>query len=110
MAWQHISLNVASESNFSFRDYNKLKVFFVVVIVPMTLNTLQFVIQDTFLKKSDFEITDVDIMRKYYDCTDMEDLETSLTGIGIAPSTELQSKTEAKPKPYVPEAGNEVTL
>lgn len=70
----------------------------------MALNTLQFVIQDTFLKKSDFEITDVDIMRKYYECTDAEELETSLTGIGVAPSAELQPrKEEAKPQAYVPE-------
>ncbi len=78
-------------------------------MVPIVMNSLQFVIQDTFLKKSDFEITDVDIMRKYYDCTDLEDLETSLTGIGIAPSTELQSsKPLGKPEVYVPEV--EATL
>ena len=58
----------------------------------MTLNTLQFVIQDTFLKKSDFEITDLDVMKKYYDCTNMEDLETSLTK-----TTDMTSTTEMQP-------------
>ena len=51
----------------------------MVVVVPTIMNTIQFVIQDTFLKKGDFEITDVEIMKKYYDCTEGEDLDTSLT-------------------------------
>jgi STIMATE family len=54
-------------------------VFVVVVVVPTIMNTFQFVIQDTFLKKGDFEITDVEIMKKYYDCTEGEDLDSSLT-------------------------------
>lgn len=62
-----------------FGDRNNLKVFVVVVVVPTIMNTFQFVIQDTFLKKGDFEITDVEIMKKYYDCTEGDDLDTSLT-------------------------------
>lgn len=62
-----------------FGSSNNLKVFVVVVVVPTIMNTVQFVIQDTFLKKGDFEITDVEIMKKYYDCTEGDDLESSLT-------------------------------
>lgn len=29
---------------------------------------MQFLIQDTFIKKGDFEITDVEIMRDHYEC------------------------------------------
>lgn len=59
-----------------FGGHDKLKLFTVVIIIPITFNTIQFVIQDTFLKKSDFEITDVEIMKKYYDCTnEVEQLE-----------------------------------
>jgi hypothetical protein len=73
----------------------------VIVIVPLVLNTIQFVIQDTFLKKNDFEITDVDVMKKYYDCTDAQELETSLTqGRDSAVSVEL--KDESGPKAVLP--------
>jgi STIMATE family len=65
-----------------FGNRNNLKVFVVVVVVPTIMNTFQFVIQDTFLKKGDFEITDVEIMKKYYDCTEGEDLDSSLTKSG----------------------------
>lgn len=66
-------------SSSRFGSSNNLKVFVVVVVVPTIMNTVQFVIQDTFLKKGDFEITDVEIMKKYYDCTEGDDLESSLT-------------------------------
>lgn len=51
----------------------------VIVIVPIVLNSLQFIVQDMFLKKSDFEITDMDVLKKFYCSNDNEDLDVSLT-------------------------------
>jgi len=51
-----------------FGDNEKLKVTSVVFIIPVILNVLQFLIQDTFIKKNDFEITDIEIMRDHYEC------------------------------------------
>jgi STIMATE family len=76
-------------------------VFFVIVIVPLVLNTLQFVIQDTFLKKNDFEITDVDVMKKYYDCTDAQELETSLTQTRES-AVSIELKQDSDPKASKP--------
>jgi hypothetical protein len=76
----------------------------VVVIVPITFNTIQFVIQDTFLKKSDFEITDVEIMKKFYECTDeVEQLEGELIAKNDANSSIEMKTTEperADPTPH----------
>jgi len=71
------------------------------VIVPLVLNTVQFVIQDTFLKKNDFEITDVDVMKKYYDCTDAQELETSLTQARDS-TVSIELKSEGNPKSFLP--------
>ena len=79
--------------------------FFVIVIVPLVLNTLQFVIQDTFLKKNDFEITDVDVMKKYYDCTDSQELETSLTQARDS-TVSIELKQESDPKAAKPNRAN----
>lgn len=49
------------------------------MIIPIILNSLQFIVQDMFLKKSDFEITDMDILKKFYCTHDNEDLDISLT-------------------------------
>lgn len=75
-----------------FGNWTKLKIFTVVVIAPLTLNTLQFIIQDMFLKKSDFEITDIEVMKKYYDCTEGEDLETSLNQTSNNVNVEMHAK------------------
>ena len=78
-----------------FGNSERFKVFVVIVIVPLILNTIQFVIQDTFLKKSDFEITDVEVMRKYYDCTEGEDLETSLNANGGSSQARVELGSKA---------------
>lgn len=90
---------VAAVGNFImsiFGDNNRLKIFIVVVAVPLTMNILQFIIQDTFLKKSDFEITDVEVMRKYYECTSEEELEKSLSRGGNQ-GTDQNMSIELKP-------------
>lgn len=51
-----------------FGTHENLKVTMVVFVIPVVLNVMQFLVQDTFIKKNDFEITDIDIMRDYYDC------------------------------------------
>lgn len=61
----------------------------MIVIVPIILNSIQFIIQDTFLKKSDFEITDMEILKRFYTTSDNEDLDTSLTDVKT--EAELQS-------------------
>ena len=78
-----------------FGNSERFKVFVVIVIVPLILNTIQFVIQDTFLKKSDFEITDVEVMRKYYDCTEGEELETSLNANGGSRQARVELSSKA---------------
>ena len=60
--------------------------------MPIVLNSIQFIIQDMFLKKNDFEITDMDILKTYYCTTQNEDLDVSLTaGKGENPGIDLKT-------------------
>lgn len=64
----------------------------MVVIIPLIMNTLQYIIQDAFLKKSDFEITDIEIMKKYYSTGGGEEeiLNKSDLGVEMRPQDETQ--------------------
>ena len=68
--------------------------FTVIVLVPIILNSIQFIIQDMFLKKNDFEITDIDILKTFYSSIQNEELDISFTGVkDNNASTELDSRT-----------------
>ena len=68
--------------------------FTVIVLVPIILNSIQFIIQDMFLKKNDFEITDIDILKTFYSSIQNEELDISFTGVkDNNGGTELDSRT-----------------
>eukprot|EP01016_Furgasonia_blochmanni_P015860 TRINITY_DN1887_c0_g1_i7.p2 TRINITY_DN1887_c0_g1~~TRINITY_DN1887_c0_g1_i7.p2 ORF type:complete len:257 (-),score=20.39 TRINITY_DN1887_c0_g1_i7:908-1678(-) len=48
-------------------SYANIKLVVVVIIVPCIMNSVQFWIQDTFLKKTDFGTDDRRIVSKYYE-------------------------------------------
>ena len=75
VAWGNFSMKMQFLPDIRYANNQSFKVVSVMFIVPVILNVLQvntfdqFLIQDQFIKKHDFEITDVEIMRDFYDCT-----------------------------------------
>ena len=42
----------------------------VIIILPTALNILLYLIQDSFIKKNDFEVTNLEIMLRFYEYFD----------------------------------------
>lgn len=53
-----------------FGDQVDFKLVFVMIIFPTILNITLYLIQDSFIKKSDFETTSLEIMLRFYEYFD----------------------------------------
>eukprot|EP01016_Furgasonia_blochmanni_P024316 TRINITY_DN2620_c0_g1_i6.p1 TRINITY_DN2620_c0_g1~~TRINITY_DN2620_c0_g1_i6.p1 ORF type:complete len:214 (-),score=44.62 TRINITY_DN2620_c0_g1_i6:402-1043(-) len=56
------------------KTFPNLKLVIVMVIIPCVMNTVQFWVQDNFLKKNDFDSSDRGIINEYYDEIEMSDI------------------------------------
>lgn len=47
------------------------------ILVPVLLNVILYLIQDSFIKKTDFEVTNVEIMLRFYEFFDPNKYQNS---------------------------------